>query len=252
MTNNPTKAEPVVTQAAGCDTYAKPVHGWTCFHCGETFTTSGSARDHFGFGPESDPGCRIKLGGERGLLMALRKAEDEIDRLVFELHNEGADACKAHRAQATRHHSQIEAAEESGYERGLADARLAAQAQPEGLLARLDQHATHSVGCAIYQKSWATGAPDCSCGLDAVRADMAALSTVPQQGVAERFDGEGWVYFSPDAGTEYARQHPVESGETPDATDIRRSTAMEDALHDRVQEQAALAGIGAGQEGEGL
>lgn len=28
--------------------YLKPEHGWTCFHCGETFTTPGSARDHWG------------------------------------------------------------------------------------------------------------------------------------------------------------------------------------------------------------
>lgn len=57
------------------DTYNTPPHGWTCFHCGDTFTTPGAARDHFGFNPSSDPACRIKVGAERGLLMALRKAE---------------------------------------------------------------------------------------------------------------------------------------------------------------------------------
>lgn len=63
--------------AGGGETYAKPAHGWTCFHCGETFTTFGSARDHFGATPNAEPGCLIKvrLGEERGLLMALRKAE---------------------------------------------------------------------------------------------------------------------------------------------------------------------------------
>ena len=50
---------------------------WACYHCGETFTTWGSAEDHFGKTPAAKPGCLIKiaLGDERGLLMELRKAE---------------------------------------------------------------------------------------------------------------------------------------------------------------------------------
>jgi hypothetical protein len=62
------------------DTYLMPAHGWTCFHCGETFTTPSSARDHFGCEPCADPACRIKVGEERGLVMALRKAEVELER----------------------------------------------------------------------------------------------------------------------------------------------------------------------------
>jgi hypothetical protein len=63
---------------------------WTCFHCGETFTTVGAAQDHFGATPENNVGClidRVALeeGGKpergRGLLMALRKAEAENLRL---------------------------------------------------------------------------------------------------------------------------------------------------------------------------
>lgn len=59
----------------GRDTYDQPKHGWTCFHCGETFTTPGRARDHFGGTPNSMAACRIKFGDEMGLLMELRKAE---------------------------------------------------------------------------------------------------------------------------------------------------------------------------------
>jgi hypothetical protein len=33
---------------------------------------------------------------------------------------------------------------------------------------------SHSVGCAIYQRSWALGAPPCTCGLDAAR-NLSAL-----------------------------------------------------------------------------
>ena len=61
-----------------------PALGWTCFHCGETFTTPGEARDHFGCDQTDDPACRIKTGDERGLVMALRKAEAEIRRLCSE------------------------------------------------------------------------------------------------------------------------------------------------------------------------
>ncbi len=66
------------------DTYAQPAHGWTCFHCGETFTTPGSARDHFGPTPDGVPGCIIKAGDERGLLMALRKAEAAREEAIQE------------------------------------------------------------------------------------------------------------------------------------------------------------------------
>lgn len=103
--------------------YQKPKHGWTCFHCGETFTTEGAARDHFGFEPSADPACRIKAGAERGLLMALRRAEKDAADAWFAIHSETTDAAKAYHAQATRHHEQLRIAEELGYERGLADGR---------------------------------------------------------------------------------------------------------------------------------
>jgi hypothetical protein len=68
---------------SGEETYPMPEHGWTCFHCGDKFTTVGAARIHFGADPSAVPGCLIKVqpGREKGLLMVLRKAEDEIERL---------------------------------------------------------------------------------------------------------------------------------------------------------------------------
>ena len=58
----------------------------------------------------------------------------------------------------------------------------------------------------------------------------------------EALNGSGWVYFNEDTGTEYASNHPIESGECSYATDVRRSTIMEDAMNERLQEyfQAAL------------
>jgi len=63
------------------ETYPQPAHGWTCFHCGETFTTVGAAQLHFGATPDEMAACVIKAGREKGLLMALRAAEDEIAKL---------------------------------------------------------------------------------------------------------------------------------------------------------------------------
>jgi len=111
-----------VEQIAG-DTFPFPKHGITCFHCGETFTTPGGAKNHFGFEPSADPACRIKLGAERGLVMALRKAEAEIAHLQGLLE---AESCEAYRLLASthsRHREQIMDAEELGYARGLTDGR---------------------------------------------------------------------------------------------------------------------------------
>ena len=69
------------------DTYPYPVSGpgWVCFHCGERFTTPGAAEDHFGESPEKTAACRIKVGAERGLVMALRHEQRECQRLREEL-----------------------------------------------------------------------------------------------------------------------------------------------------------------------
>lgn len=75
------------------DTYPAPKHGWTCFHCGETFppTLDGQvrARVHFGTTPDFAPGCIEKLNAEeRSLLRRLRSAQAENDRLRAEAQDE--------------------------------------------------------------------------------------------------------------------------------------------------------------------
>lgn len=103
-------------------TYDKPEHGWTCFHCGETFTTVGSASAHFGSTPTATPGCmeRVRLGAERGLLMALRETEQRLARFM----EEDTDLHRALLAAQQRHADQLLEAEIAGYERGLRDAKL--------------------------------------------------------------------------------------------------------------------------------
>ena len=98
-----------------------PAHGWTCFHCGETFTEFREARDHFGYDETSEAACRVKAGAERGLLAALRKAENELADAWLQINSESSDAVRAMYAQAGRHFQQIQTAEEAGYERGLRD-----------------------------------------------------------------------------------------------------------------------------------
>ena len=61
------------------DVYKAPQYGWTCFHCGDTFTSVGAARDHFGGNPDELAACKIKAkGGELALVMLLRKTQDEL------------------------------------------------------------------------------------------------------------------------------------------------------------------------------
>ncbi len=100
-------------------TYQQPPHGWTCFHCGETFRSVGAARDHFGANPDHEPGCiiQVQAGEERGLLMALRKAEAELARWRAE----DSDSARQFYAMRAEHATALRKAEEDGYEKGLRD-----------------------------------------------------------------------------------------------------------------------------------
>lgn len=64
-------------------TYLKPLHGWTCFFCGETFIHEHQARLHFGNSPKSKSGCAIKVKhGEIGVLRTMRLYEDYLRAMV--------------------------------------------------------------------------------------------------------------------------------------------------------------------------
>jgi hypothetical protein len=95
---------------------------WRCFHCDEVFASEHEARLHFGRDESKEPGCCIKVGAERGLLQAMRRAEDDAAEALFRLQNESGEAAKAYYAQNSRHQEQLRVAEEAGYERGLRDA----------------------------------------------------------------------------------------------------------------------------------
>ncbi len=101
------------------ETYPMPSQGWTCFHCGDHFTTPGAAQDHFGNTPMADPACRIKVGEERGLVMALRRAEAELERYRAD----DSDMAREMHGMRAAHTVALRDAEQLGYDRGLADMR---------------------------------------------------------------------------------------------------------------------------------
>lgn len=108
--------------------YDIPPHGWTCFHCGGTFTTPGAARDHFGFDPSADPACRIKVGEERGLVMALRRLEAKYVKLLEDTCDEQGKVAMEFYGLGAKHAGDRRRAEEAGYAKGLRDG-LARQAE---------------------------------------------------------------------------------------------------------------------------
>lgn len=94
---------------------------WRCFHCDEVFKDATDAREHFGASEEQEVACRIKMGAEGSLVTALRRAEADLAEAWAAIHNENTEAARAYFSQQTRHHEQLAATENLGYERGLAD-----------------------------------------------------------------------------------------------------------------------------------
>lgn len=60
-------------------TYPAPRHGWTCFHCGETFGNPNLARAHFGEMPTNEVAC--VMISERGMLYTMRAIEMQRDEV---------------------------------------------------------------------------------------------------------------------------------------------------------------------------
>jgi hypothetical protein len=101
------------------ETYQSPAHGWTCFHCGETFMHPNPARNHFGATPDAEPGCVLRLqGADHGLLRKVRGLENQIARY----REEDTDLHRKVAAMASDHAAALRSEEEKGYARGLRDA----------------------------------------------------------------------------------------------------------------------------------
>jgi len=70
------------------DTYTPPAHGWTCFHCGETFHVEVQARGHFGSDVDGEPMCVMRANAfarfprtEWPLMYRMRELEAEVGQL---------------------------------------------------------------------------------------------------------------------------------------------------------------------------
>lgn len=98
--------------AEATDKYPAPAHGWTCFHCGETFYHATAARLHFGAGVHDEPKCQISAHKVRAMEAELNRYREE----DTDLHREIA-RLKSDHATALRRE------EEKGYARGLEDAK---------------------------------------------------------------------------------------------------------------------------------
>lgn len=108
----------IAPQMVDADHYLSPAHGWTCFHCGETFLNPNLARVHFGAMPDATPGCMLRVQGkERGLLFQLREIEAEIARY----REEDTDLHRRIAGMAADHGAALRREEEAGYARGLRD-----------------------------------------------------------------------------------------------------------------------------------
>ena len=101
--------------------------GWRCFHCDETFTSEWRARQHFGATEDASPACKVS-GSDGGLLEAMRRAEASAAEAWGLIHSESTETAKSYAALVGRHAEQNRAAEQAGYDRGIADAKAHSEA----------------------------------------------------------------------------------------------------------------------------
>lgn len=95
-------------------------------------------------------------------------------------------------------------------------------------LRRLDSEAATHVESVICTRTGFTGNPPYVGWKGLGLALREALDERDQlRAEAEVNAPVGWLYHNPDTGLEWSEQHPVESGETPDAEDVREATATE-------------------------
>lgn len=132
--------------AAARETNPRPMNGWTCFHCGETFLLDGLAEDHFGTRQCAEPGCQIKKGHERNMLHKIRELETEI----WAYRSETDEESRKHYARQAEYAQALIREEEKGYNKGVADMRTelaaARDAAIEECAVELERHDfTHSL-----------------------------------------------------------------------------------------------------------
>lgn len=85
---------------------------WRCFHCEEVFTDQESAALHFGTSERQDPACKIDVAEYRAMeerMVRYNEEDSDLHRAIHAAESKGANDARR--------------AEETGYARGLADAK---------------------------------------------------------------------------------------------------------------------------------
>ena len=86
---------------------------WRCFHCDEVFTDRKDAVEHFGSSCTDVPACQVDA-----------KRLRELEKQLRLYRNEDTDLHRAIEHLRSEHSIALVRAEESGYAKGLRDARL--------------------------------------------------------------------------------------------------------------------------------
>ena len=76
---------------------AIPAHDWTCFHCGETLNTSGTAREHFRPTPDWKPEC-IDRNSDGGALVLRTRNAELMEEEMMEDRDTAIEECDAQHA----------------------------------------------------------------------------------------------------------------------------------------------------------
>lgn len=105
--------------------------GWRCFHCGEYFGPNqrADAANHFGTNEDQESACKIATGEgtPHGLVIYIR----DLERRLHDYQNESDPVSRYWYDITTKHRTEVIAAEQSGYDKGLKDG-TARRALPDG------------------------------------------------------------------------------------------------------------------------
>lgn len=99
------------------EVYLPPKHGWTCFHCGETFHVEAQARGHFGTDPMAEPACLVRAAALARVPRVPRREWPD----MYRLRDLEAEVAKL-RAEAEDEHSRAYYARQESEIRGTAAA----------------------------------------------------------------------------------------------------------------------------------
>ena len=97
---------------------AAPDREWRCFHCDEVFADRVTAQEHFGDSECEECACKLSAT-DKGLLGLYREARQQLD----EYHREDNESYREYYRLGAAHSTALREAEQSGYDKGLADGR---------------------------------------------------------------------------------------------------------------------------------